>query len=151
MPIGATQLELAGTAYSGIFAAGATDPWTAGIYYAKDSLGSPPMENADPEDEEMPITFFGVPGVGTKNGGFRGRDIECEMIAINSTLALCQTAKNALIAILKAGRFTVTVPGGTQRPSCKLKRAGAPEMGWMNIGGKVGLKFALKIRQMNNA
>lgn len=129
-------------------AAGATTPWTVGTYYALPPVGNPPLEG-DAEYDELPVAFAGVDGVGTKNLGFRGRDITIDLLFVQASEAAAQTAKNALIAALRVARFSVTVPGGTARPGCRLKRGGFSDGRWLTISRRHVLFCTVQIRQMN--
>jgi len=143
------DLELAGDTIAPIVEADTSpgDAYAIGTFYALAPLGNVPLEH-DPEYDEMPLAFPGVDGVGTKNMGFRGRDIDIELIFLNSTESNIRTAKDTLIDKMAKKRFTVTVPGGTQRPSCKLKRGGARELFISHLGGRMSMKVRINVRSM---
>lgn len=144
----ANELTLGAYTIKGIFDSNSTGSFVAGIYYAKDILGNPPFEG-NPEYEEMPIAYAGIDGIGTKNLGFRGRDINLELISLGSTQTIAKGAINTLLATLTPGlRVSVTVPGSSARPSCKLKRDGCKELSWFTFGGMCAIKFSLAIRQL---
>lgn len=146
------NLSIAGLTIKPIVEANPGDgtAWTDGNYYALAPLGMPPLE-MDPEYEEMPVAFAGVGGMGTKQLGFRGRDINFDMIFLGADESTVQTARNAMITTLQAGRFNCTVPGGTQRNNCRLKRGGFRETRWFVIGQKHALQCAVQVRQLDLA
>lgn len=147
----AAVLALAGTNYNPITSAdpGNSDTWTAGVYYATSPLGKRPLEQ-DPEYDELPQKFAGVPGVGTKNLAANGRDIDIQLIFLNTSESAIETARNALITTLRAARFSVTVPGGTARASCRLKRGGFKEIEAFTIGRRFAMLCEVNIRQMGS-
>lgn len=144
-----TALSLAGSPISPISDAG-TETVAAATYYAIDPIGKPPAEG-DPEYEEMPVSFAGVDGVGTKGLGFRGRDIYVEVLFVATSKANARTAKNSLITTMRNARFSVTVPGSTARPSCRMVPGGFVDLKEMTLNGKHVLHCGLKIRQMGTS
>lgn len=144
------QLVLAGTNYDATTAAksGSASAWTVATYYALPPLGNPPLEGPAEYDERV-IGFTGIDGLGTKNLGFRGRDIDLEMIFLATTKANAETAKNALFTALRAARFSVTLPGGTARPSCRLKKEGFKQLREFALGGRTAIHCSVNIRQLN--
>lgn len=120
-----------------------------GTYTACDKLGRPPMEGP-PEYEEIPVNFLGVDGTAFKQGGFRGRDVTIDIIIIAASPTAREVARNALLALFpNTSRITVTIPGGTARPGCKLIRGGANVKENFSIGGKFCLSMTLQIRQFS--
>lgn len=149
----ATTTSIAGTGYSSFEAAfgGNVSTPAAGVYTALPPYGSPPRESSA-EYEELPIIFFGVSGVGTKGGNsdFRGRNFIIDMIIAGATKAAIETSRNALLATMAPNaRFSVTVPGGTARPGCKLVRGSGEVKDWINLGGNIICTLTLNIRQMS--
>ena len=145
----ADSLSLAGSTFESIATAKGV-PWTNGSYYAVPPLGQPPLEHSE-EFEEMPVAFPGVGGVGIKNLGFRGQDIDLELIFINATQVAIESAFNSLMNALTETRFSVTVPGGTAHTTnVELKRGGMRKERWFNIGGKLGLLVSLALRKMED-
>lgn len=147
----ATSTSIAGTSYSSLeaaYGAGATSP-TAGIYTALPPYGQPPWE-ASPEYEEMLVTYLGLDGVGTKQGGFRGRNIGVDIVIIGASKSDIETSKNALFAAMPTtSRFSVTIPGGTARLGCKLVRGSGEVKDWSTLDGKIVACLMLRIRQMS--
>lgn len=147
----ATTTSIAGQNYSSFDAAfaGAVSTPAAGVYTALPPYGGPPREGS-PEYEEILVTFLGVDGVGTKQGGFRGRDIDIDIVIADTSKANVETARNALLALLPTtSRVSVTVPGGTARPGCKLKRGSGKVEEWFTIGTAICCRLTLNIRQMS--
>jgi hypothetical protein len=146
----AETTSLAGTNYRSLdFAWGATVTPADGVYTAIDKMGRPPMEG-DPEYDQIPVKYLGVDGVGMKLGGFNGRNILIDIIIIAASPTARETARNALIATMPVtSRFSVTIPGGTARPGCKLVQGGAQVKENFCISGKFCLSMTLNIRQMS--
>lgn len=147
----ATDTAIAGTTYKSLehaYNGGVTTP-AAGVYTALPPYGLPPWE-ASPEYEEMPITYLGLDGVGTKQGGFRGRNIGVDIVIIGAAKSDIETSKNALFAAMPTtSRFSVTIPGGTARPGCKLVRGSGEIKDWSTLDGKILACLMLRIRQMS--
>jgi len=126
---------------------GLTGP-TAGNYYAIGDLGSPPFEGPSMYSE-LEIVFPGLSGVGIKRMGWRGRLITCRLLFVDTTKALVETRKNALFALITPlASFSITVPGGTARPSCRLIAGGGNSGTWMQMGGRFVLAVDLEFKQM---
>lgn len=144
-----TTTAIAGNNYDSLDAAFTTIDPANGVYTAIDKLGRPPLEGS-PEYEELLVTYFGISGVGTKQGGFRGRDIEIDMVIVNASKSAVESARNTLLATMPTtSRFSVTVPGGTARAGCKLKRGSGQVKEWFTIGTKYCCTLTLNIRQMS--
>ena len=124
------------------------DPATVGWYFAMPPVGPVPSEG-EAEYDLMPIHIPGVDGMGTKNMGFVGRDIDAVVVYLAASESAAETAKNTFLALLGPTlRVSVTVPGGTARPSCKLKRGGAKTLGWFTMNSRHGLILQLNLRQL---
>lgn len=147
----ATSTSIAGTSYNsveGSYGAGATSP-TAGVYTALAPYGDPPQEGSA-EYEEIPVSYLGVDGVGTKQGGFRGRNLTIDMVIIGATKSACMSSHATLLATMPTtSRFSVTVPGGTARPGCKLLRGSGKITKWETLDNKIVALLTLEIRQMS--
>jgi len=118
-----------------------------GVYFATGEWGNPPQEGA-PEYQDLEITLPGVDGVGIKRLGFRGRPIYARMAFIGATKADCETAKNAFFsAITPLASFSITVPEGTARPSCRIVHGSASQGQWAYMGGKFVLLVDVAFRQ----
>lgn len=143
------DLVLAGVTIPPLTAAdpGDAGAWTPGTYYALPPIGRAPRE-ADPEYDERDVAFAGVDGVGTKRLGFRGRDIDADLVFLAADAASARAARDGLLAALRAGRFGATVPGGTARPSCRLRRGGFRDVRSFTLGGRYCLLCAAGARQL---
>lgn len=148
MAASTTAFSLAGGSYSPLHTAYTGGVPANGTYFPNSPVGTPPYETHEQKDERE-IAFPGRDSFGTKNYGKRGRRIFCEMVFISTTKSNVETLKNTLFGNLEsATSFSVTVPGGTPRPSCRLKRPNGIGVGeWFNPGGgKIGLKVPIVIR-----
>lgn len=150
------SLLIAGTEYPdfaqawgvGTPAPGGIEGPVAGTYYAIGDLGSPPHEGP-PLYAELEVVFPGVDGVGTKRMGFRGRMITCRLIFVDEDKTGCETRKNALFAaITPLASFSVRVPGGTTRPSCRIVSGAGNSGSWLQMGGMMCLVVDLELKQM---
>jgi hypothetical protein len=119
-----------------------------GSYYAHDPVAAAPHEGP-PMYQELEFSFPGVPGIGIKRMGFRGRQISCTAIFVGLTKASCENAKNMAFATwTPLASFPVTIPGGTQRPACRLVPGSGSGQGWLYMGGKMLLLVPLEFRQL---
>lgn len=146
-------LSLAGTAYGAIVDNITSGEPNVGIYYPQSPLGLQPMEN-EGENEYMLVTFHGIDGIGEIDSGFRGRDLTIELIIADTTKGGIETQRNALIAAMQNGtpaaRFSVTIPGGTQRQGCRLTRNGCKILKpSFQLGTKICQWIQLNIRQLS--
>lgn len=120
----------------------------SGSYFATGEWGNPPQEGA-PEYQDLEITLPGVDGVGIKRLGFRGRPIYARMAFVGDTKAGCETAKNDFFSNITAlASFSITVPDGTARPSCRIVHGSASQGQWAYMGGKFVLLVDVAFRQM---
>lgn len=142
------DMTIAGTNYKPLNEGKSAGAWNAATYYLLPPVGSPPNET-EMGKEEMLVAYFGVDGIGTKDGGSRTRVINCTLVFLATSVANAETAKNSFISALQAARFSVTIPGGTARPSCKLLRGGAQDAGWLTLGGKHGKIVNFTFTQLN--
>lgn len=127
---------------------GGIDGPQPGNYYAIGDLGSPPHEGP-PMYSELEIVFPGMDGIGIKRMGFRGRMITCRILFVDSTKDLVETRKNAFFTLITPlASFSVQVPGGTSRPSCRLVAGGGTLGTWMQMGGRFVLAVDLELKQM---
>ena len=144
------SLVVAGVTIPPITDAATAFLWGTGIFYALPPLGQQPFENEE-EFDELPIVFPGVDGVGIKNMGFRGRDIDTVLIYLNVDQAASEASKVTMLTALQGKRFSITVPGGTARNNCKIKRGGFRLQRGYTIGGRFALQAAVTFRQMDNS
>jgi len=146
-----TTTAIAGTNYNSFehaYNGGVTTP-TAGVYTALPPYGLPPSESS-PEYEELLVTFAGISGVGTKQMGFRGRNIVVDLVIVGATKSAVESSKNTLFGTMPTtSRFSVTIPGGTARPGCKLVRGSGMIKDWSTLDGKILGCLQLQIRQMS--
>lgn len=149
----ANQLEINGEYYDEL-ARAFGDDFTGidgpsdGKYYCTGEHGNPPVEGA-PEYQDMEITLPGVDGIGIKRLGFRGRPIYFRMAFIGETKTIAERNKNEFFEELTAlASFTVTVPGGTLRPSCRIVHGSAQSGQWAYWAGKMVLLVDVTLRQM---
>jgi len=146
-------LALAGASYADLTQSlGAATP-LEGVYYALPPYGDAPCEDA-PEYEDVQMSFPGVDGVGIKRLGFRGRNIRVTLVILGMTKANCEARKDTLFASLTPlARFSITLPGGTARPGCRLLPGGASSESWSSVGvpgaTRNVLIVKLNLRQMS--
>jgi hypothetical protein len=120
----------------------------AGTYYATGEFGNPPYEGPA-QYQDMEITLPGVDGIGIKRMGFRGRPIFVRMAFIGLTKAACEGAKNNFFAsITPLASFSITLPGGTARPSCRIVHGSAETGQWQYMGGMMVLLVDVQFKQM---
>ncbi len=148
----ATTTAIAGGSYTSLDAAFASDSNidpVSGVYTAIDKIGRPPLEGPE-EHEQIMVKILGIPGVGTKQGGFLGRNITIDIVIVGSSKSDAESKKNALFAAMPTtSRFSVTVPGGTARPGCKLAQGSGQPKEWFNLGSRYCCLLTLEIRQMS--
>lgn len=144
---GYTYGELA-SAFSGVgINQGTTGP-VDGVYFATGEWGNPPQEGA-PEYQDLEITLPGVDGVGIKRLGFRGRPIYARLAFVGGNKATCEGYKGAFFdAITQLASFSITVPEGTARPSCRIVHGSASQGQWAYMGGKFVLLVDVAFRQL---
>ncbi len=146
-----TSTSINGTSYTsfdGAFSGTVVEP-ADGTYTAVAPFGIPPREGS-PEYEELLVTYAGVSGVGTKQLGFRGRDITIDLISTATSRSTIETARNGILSgMTPTSRFSVTIPSGTARLGTKLKRGGCTVKSWFTIGTKTCCLYTLELRQMS--
>lgn len=121
---------------------------TQGRYYATGEQGNPPYEGA-PEYQDLEITLPGVDGIGIKRLGFRGRPIYVRMIFVGSTKTEAEFNKNYFFGLITPlASFSITLPGGTARPSCRIVHGSAGTGQWVDMGGKQCLLVDIQFKQM---
>ena len=119
-----------------------------GVYYALGDLGSPPTEGP-PMYSELEVVFPGLDSIGIKRMGFRGRMINCRLLFVAADKAGVETAKNAFFALITPlASFSITVPGGTARPSCRLVSGAGNSGTWLQMGGRLVLAVDMEFKQM---
>lgn len=149
----ALQITINGTNYKDIvdgptWANGAP---SAGIWYVVPPLGEPPSEG-DPEYEDIYYTFPNRDGVSSKRLGFRGRDIFVQLLVVNTTRALAETAIAGFVdSVKQLARYQITLPGGTARPGCKLPKGGMAQQWQPSLGGMFCCLLTLKFRQLSES
>ncbi len=119
----AYSVAINGTSYadfSTAFAGAGSNP-VAGIYYCLDPFGDPPREGPL-EYDEMSVKFTGkLDGFGRKRMYWKGREIYVDLVVADTDDQAAETRKNTFFdTITGLARFSITVPGGTARPGCKL-------------------------------
>lgn len=120
---------------------------TAGYYYATPPFGNPPYEGAA-EYQDLEITLPGVDGIGIKRLGFRGRPIYARLAFVGLTKAQVEQNKNTMFDLwTQLASFSITLPGGTQRPSCRIVHGSASRGEWEYIGGRFVLFVDVAFRQ----
>jgi len=120
----------------------------AGIYYCTGEFGNPPSEGA-PEYQDMEISLPAVDGLGIKRMGFRGRPIFCRLAFVGTTKSQCETLKsNFFDTITTLASFTITLPGGTARPSCRIVHGSATTGQWTYANGVFMLLVDMSFRQI---
>jgi hypothetical protein len=118
-----------------------------GHYYATPPFGNPPFEGAA-EYQDLEITLPGVDGIGVKRLGFRGRPIYARLAFIGDTKAEVETDKNAMFAKFVAlASYSIQLPGGTTRPSCRIVHGSAGRGEWQYMGGKFCLFVDVQFKQ----
>jgi hypothetical protein len=146
----ATTTSIAGTSYSSLDGGFSTHVFVGGVYTALAPYGEPPVIGS-PETEEMMVTYFGLDGIGGKQGGFRGRDLTVELISAAITKATAQSQIDSIInGMPTSARFSVTIPGGSALQGWKLKRGGGRVKRWFTLGGLVCGLFTLELRQWSS-
>ena len=119
-----------------------------GIYYALGDFGSPPHEGP-PMYSELEIVFPGLDGIGIKRMGFRGRLISCRVLIVGSIKDEVEILKDAFFDLITPlASFSVKIPGGNVRPSCRLVSGGGNSGTWLQMGGKLVLAVDLEFKQM---
>jgi len=120
----------------------------SGTYYATGTFGNPPYEGPA-QYQDLEITLPGVDGIGIKRLGFRGRPIFVRMAFIGPTKAQAETEKNNFFSNITAlASFSITLPGGTARPSCRIVHGSAENGEWQYIGGQMMLLVDVQFKQM---
>jgi len=128
------QMIIAGLAIQDITQAFAGGEPAAGVYYALPPYGEAPMEDA-PEYEDVQLSWPGVDGSGIKRLGFRGRNIHATIVILGDSKAACEAIKDSLFTSwTPLARFSITIPGGSARPGCRLLAGGATFESWSNLG-----------------
>jgi len=150
----AGELKIAGyTFYEfavawGVDMTGIDGPVQSPGYYATGEFGNPPYEGP-PQYQDMEITLPGVDGIGIKRMGFRGRTIFARMIFVGATKAFVEGVKNTFFGdITPLASFSITLPGGVTRPSCRIVHGSAETGQWMYAGGMMMLLVDVQFKQM---
>jgi len=124
---------------------------TAGTYYAHDSVGPQPHE-APPMYQDLEITFPGVDGIAIKRFGFRGRLIHCRIMFVGATKGDAESRKNSFNAqVTRLASFAIKVPGGTNRPYCRLLPGSGQSGTWEQVGGFLVLSVDYVFKQVREA
>lgn len=154
MAASTTALSIGGTSLNPFQMAWTGGPpvvLTAGNYFALPPYGDPPTEGPAIY-EERHISLPGVDGVATKRFGFRGRSIKCTIIVVHSSKSNVESAKNTLFSTWTAlAAFSITLPGGTARPKCKLVQPAANSGSWFGIDQKYCLALPCEFIQLREA
>ncbi|HEY3322070.1 MAG TPA: hypothetical protein VGP72_16505 [Planctomycetota bacterium] len=118
-----------------------------GTYYDNTGLfGIIPIDGS-PQFEDMPVVFPATGGVRTVRMGFRGRPVYATLIFVGAP-GVAEASLHSVLATLKAmNRYTVTLPGGTSIPNCKLTGEGQPH--WQNCNGGGFWILAVQFTQLN--
>jgi hypothetical protein len=151
-----TKVAIAGTQYDPfqVGFTGAPAVLAAGTYFALPPLGNPPTEGPAIYEERL-IGIAGVDGIATKRMGFRGRRISVTMVFADTTKNGVETKKNTFFsAIVAQAAFSITVPGGTARPKCKLVQpanASTVSLMWLSIGTMIVLPVACEFLQLRES
>lgn len=121
---------------------------TIGTYYATGEFGNPPYEGPA-QYQDMEITLPGVDGIGIKRMGFRGRPIFVRMVFVGEYKAETELAKNGFFSLITPlASFSITLPGGAARPSCRIVHGSAENGQWTYMGGKICLLVDVQFKQM---
>ena len=119
-----------------------------GVYYATGQFGNPPYEGA-PEYQDMEITLPGVDGIGIKRMGFRGRPIFVRMAFVASNKTDCESFKNNFFdSITPLASFKIKLPGGVERPSCRIVHGSSARGEWSYAASMYILLVDVSFRQM---
>ena len=125
-----------------------TDGPLKGKYYATGEYGNAPFEGA-PEYQDLEITLPGVDGIGIKRLGFRGRPIYVRVVFVGADKTEAETEKNTFFNLITPlASFSITLPGGTARPSCRIVHGSAGQGQWQYMGGMYCLLVDMQFRQM---
>lgn len=120
----------------------------AGTYYATGEFGNPPYEGPA-QYQDMEISLPGVDGIGIKRMGFRGRPIFVRMAFIGPYKGDVELAKNGFFSLITPlASFSVTLPSGTARPSCRIVHGSGENGQWVYAGGMMILLVDIQIKQM---
>ena len=137
--------------FTAAFVASVSTP-AAGVYYSLMPWGAPPTEGNIAYEDRLG-SFPGVNGMWRKRYGSRMRHIAARVIIADTTEALVETRKNALIATLEGlARFNANVPGGTVRAGCVLAQPNGfmPEY-WEFFPGAFGLYGTVNLIDLSGA
>lgn len=137
------------TSWDDAFTGGLSSPGN-GIYYALRPDGLPPAFR-EPVFDDRSVSYPGVDGRGKKRYGYRGRQIDIELIVVGSTLGGAETAITNLLSgtagLKKLARYTVAMPGGTSFDGCTL--AACSRLSEFKCGTKICVFMGLTFEQMS--
>ena len=148
------NLTINGTSYSPITSGftSATKELVAGTYYAVGGQYGEPPRIASPEQEEMIVTFVGVDGVGSKQAGYRGQNITCDIVIAGANKTATEGSLETLLNSMPTNvRFDVTPPGGAVIHGCKLVRGSGRPSRWFTIGNQICCALTLDLRSWSTS
>jgi hypothetical protein len=147
------EIEIASYTYQELAAAWGADMTGIdgpidGTFYATGEFGNPPYEGPA-QYQDMEITLPGVDGIGIKRMGFRGRPIFVRMVFVGATKSACEGNKDTFFSnITGLSSFSIKLPGGTTRPSCRIVHGSAENGQWQYAGGMMMLLVDVQFKQM---
>lgn len=120
-----------------------------GTYYCHPPIGPQPFFSATTY-EEIPVTFPAIDGQGRIRLGFRRGLATFLLVSMHDTVADAQTLVDTLLTSWRTNsRFSITMPGGSEKQGFKLVQGSGGLSQAVQIGGKVCFIWSAIFEQLS--